>query len=222
MISGKIDPMKYSIFLLLLFISIDINAQKKPLVILSTTKTRVLYCCVENTVEVMVEGSPNKKFSVQIDKGDIKKTDRYHYEILPTEVGMRTLTVVDDKGVKLLEERLMVKAMPPPMFVVGGKAGGSSFTVNQFRAQGGVVQLYGCLSIGLPRAKVTAYTAMILRNDVLIVTHAIKGNAFSEELRKSLNDLQVGDKVVFENIEYQWNYCTTKSIAEGQMAFTIE
>jgi hypothetical protein len=214
--------MKYSTFLILLLLSANLFAQQKPKTVLSTTQTRVLYYGIDNPIEVMVEGSPLKKFSVKVDSGTIKKIDQYHYEITPIKVGLRIVTVTDSKGVKLLEEVMIVKAYPPPIFQVGGRVEGT-FSIPQLKAQGGISMFRDCFfNLYAPKSTVIGYTAKIFRNSDLIVQLEIKGNQFSKELRQAFNDLKVDDKVVFENIIYECLPCVSKEKYDSPLVFMIE
>ncbi len=205
--------MKYLLFILLLFVGRFSIAQKIPKVVLSTTKTRVLYCGIDNPIEVMMEGSPQRKFTVKIDSGTIKKLDQYHYEVTPTKIGRIIFTIIDDRGVKLLEELLMVKAYPPPLLAVGGQINGG-MAISKFKVQGGVSQFRDCFNMSEPKSEVTSYTIKVIRNNSSILKLDIKGKAFSDEFRKFFSELNEGDKVLFENIEYECLPCVTKAIAE--------
>jgi hypothetical protein len=215
--------MKYPTFLMLLLLSANLFGQQKPKVILSTSKTRVLYCGLDNTIEVMVEGSPQRKFTVKVDSGTLKKIDQYHYEFKPTKPGIAILLVLDEKGRELLRNLLPIRKLPPPVFTVGGHNNGS-MAINVFKAQGGITESKDCLTLtsGIPRSKVISYTINIYRNGNSLAMLQAKGEAFSDEARQLFNELKIDDKVVFSNIEYECLPCVRKEKLEGTMEFIME
>lgn len=179
----------FFVFCFLSLFSFSINAQT---VAIATEKMNVFYTGLTNSIVIAVEGIADEKLKVSIDNGQITKTERGHYNVIPQRVGSCNI-IIEWEGQKIIKP-FRVKAIPNPQIEVG-KRGGTSINADSFN---GMVALIVNFDIN-GACSVVGYTCTLagLVDDVKSIKVI---GPMSSEVSALLSKAKKGDKVIFSDI----------------------
>jgi gliding motility-associated protein GldM len=192
----------------------------------STDATRVFYSGgLENPLSVTGSGG-SEQIQLDIDGPGITKTPlgKGKFNIVCSQTGVAVVKVTDLKSKATQTFNIPIKKVPDPVALLGGKPGGSPFTVAQFRAQGGVqAKLKDFIFEGYT-FKVSSF-AMYFTGPgfdggapgIVEVT----GNAFNAEVRKLMGKCEPGTTVVIGNIRVADQIGNVRDL-DGNLTFVLE
>lgn len=192
--------MRLFVFLLLLFISHSIFAQRT---VIGLPKMNMLYIGLENPVNVAVDGVKAKNLVVEMNGGELKGENGSYVFIPDGSARLAVLKVgkKSKKGIKWIDSaEYRVRRVPKPEVLFGTKTGGKMsrgelMTVRQIYA--GLMEGFAFEGI---KYTVTSYQIMIV-SDGIFYTETIKGNVISSSTRKIFQSLQNGAVIIINNVE---------------------
>jgi len=176
-----------------------------PNATISPTKMNVLYRNLPNPISISVPGIPTDKLEVSMTNGKISKVEN-GWVAEPSELdgkGEKTKIIVnanvDGQSRKMLEMGFRVKKVPDPRAQVAGIASGS-IPLERLKTQQMVSAVLEDFFFDLTFV-VTSFDLSLAGSGGYYTIIPSKSNRLTDEQKKLLNGLRVGDKVNFENIK---------------------
>jgi len=173
-----------------------------PNVVVSPSKMNVFYYGVDNPVEISIPGISMDKISATISKGTIKPTGS-DFLVQPgagtTTCDITVYAVVEGTKRNMGTKTFRIKQVPPPIPRVSGITG-KTVPKNELAASLGVVaEMPKDFDFDL-KFKVTSFTlAATVRG--FNQEQSSKGQAFTEDQKRILNNLQSGNVISIINIK---------------------
>lgn len=192
--------MKYiQLIILFLFYSCIPSFGQKCVV--SNPEMNVIYLNWHNLIDVIIEGRYCKDLLVKTDNGTIERAEfSCRYTIIPAKAGIANIIVLEKRTKRLLQKiEYRVKTFPAPVAVVANQSGGE-INKKLLAVQLGLIAKNIDVSSSLV---VTSYNVHIISADIIAFSKGINGNKFSDELKKAIEKLKTGDRVIFSDIRYK-------------------
>ena len=173
-----------------------------PNVVVSPSKMNVFYYGVDNPVEISIPGISMDKISATISKGTIKPTGS-DFIVQPgsgtTTCDITVYAIVEGTKRNMGTKTFRIKQVPPPIPRVSGITG-KTVPKNELAASLGVVaEMPKDFDFDL-KFKVTSFTlAATIRG--FNQEQSSKGQAFTEDQKRILNNLQSGNVISIINIK---------------------
>lgn len=173
-----------------------------PSVVVSPSKMNVFYYGVDNPVEISIPGISMDKISATINKGTIKPTGS-DFIVQPgsgtTTCDITVYAIVEGTKRNMGTKTFRIKQVPPPIPRVSGITG-KTVPKNELAASLGVVaEMPKDFDFDL-KFKVTSFTlAATIRG--FNQEQSSKGQAFTEDQKRILNNLQSGNVISIINIK---------------------
>lgn len=159
-----------------------------------------VYVAIDNPLSIVVENVACDALFVSTDNGEIISKGAGHYDFRPDSVGIAELSIfqINGEDTILLENRKYRVQGLSANAKVGGLTRGN-MNIGQLKAQEGMVAHL----IGFPidaHFTIQSFTTQIYRHQELVVAIENEGGKFEPEVKFVLENIQLGDKVVFTNI----------------------
>ncbi|MDX2001795.1 MAG: GldM family protein [Chitinophagales bacterium] len=171
--------------------------------VIANSKENVLYVGLANSLDVAVNGYKCKDFRLTTDNGKLETTGNVcSYVIVPEQQGMATISVISKKTKKVIGVvKINVKGIPSPVAMID-RRGGGLIGKNVFKAQLGLTADILNMDIEA-RVIVTGFNMTLFRNNQVFLSKYCESSRFNDEIKAALNEIEVGDKIVFSNITYK-------------------
>ena len=199
---------RYLITFLLCVFSLSAFAQK--IAIETEYDRHEVYSCVENSINIVVQGHKPKSFFITTDNGIIRQDDnnsRRYYYLMPRKPGLAKIYVKEKKKsglVRIIDSvSCRVKRMPLSQARIFNKTGGEctkTLVCNFLIAPSAVVECCGFDA----KFSITGFTITVYRNEKEIFTRKIidlKGARVDSVTKVFFYTLQDKDSLIFTDIE---------------------
>ncbi|MFZ4399427.1 MAG: GldM family protein [Bacteroidales bacterium] len=191
--------MKRILCVLLIVISFSAFGQS---ISIANSKNNILYCGIENPLDVVVENMKCASFFLTTDNGQIKG-EKCSYIIIPEKYHQLTIYVkkiIKNDTILIGKKVFRVKKIPLPTAYIGSK-NCESIQKNYLIASGGIVARFLNMDFDLS-VKIDAFSVIIFRDKTPIYKNSVVGNKFSEELIAEFKKLQSNDELIFYNMTF--------------------
>jgi hypothetical protein len=197
----KINKNMKKNILIIIVLLITFNVLYSQTVAVDLVKMKVLYVGVENPIRIAVENYPCDNIIVKPTHGIIIRTlDNCHYYYKTDSCSLNNeiifVGVIEGKTIKWLDTiEYRVKRIPDPRLLIASRYGGL-IKKEDFINSSMIAHLQGFDFENI--ANFINYSYEIRRNDSLIWRETdIRGNVFTEKLKKEILSSQKGDKYLF-------------------------
>jgi hypothetical protein len=208
------------VFSLISSIFCELSAQKA---VIETVKANVLYIGVDNPIDIAVPKVASEKLKVSIDnEAKIQKISKGHYYVRLTRDG--EVTIMVEANGKTTKKTFQTKRIPDPIPMISGVGTGvgiseKSNLQNFIHGESLLAKLENFVFDA--RCSVQSFTVSIKPQNGEIYQTKVIGPVFSEDFKKRLLTLEVGDVVSFLGIKAR---CPGDSAARslGDLTYTMK
>ena len=165
-------------------------------VVISPLKMNTLYIGIYNPISFAINGKQCSNYSLTTKNGVIRQIEKCIYEVNPTTPGQSSIYVVDKKGILIDSVQFRVKTIPDPRPEFYPSKGNDI----RFERTEGVVAVLNYFDFDA-RFEILEYEFSAERAGTLLNTIRNVGSAYSEEVKRVIDKMKVGDIVRIENIK---------------------
>ncbi|WP_222165116.1 GldM family protein [Edaphocola aurantiacus] len=163
-------------------------------------KMNILYAGVPNPVSILVSGYKPEDVKMEMDKVVINRVDPVHYIFTPNAPGSVTLKIYGKE--KIIESyTYRVKTIPAPTVTLAGISDEGKISRQELLAQIGLVSSLNGFDYNVPQP-VSQYRVRVFRDGHKLADQSFaNGPKFTAEYNRMVNEVQVGDVIVFSEIQ---------------------
>lgn len=189
------------IFSALLFQSYSFSQQVYVIV---TKAENNVYVGIDNPITIVSAKISSTKIFAETDNGKIIKADNFcDYTLRPSRLGVVTITVykkTKTKSLAIANYQFKVVQFPSPIAFLGKYKSGDSVQFKYIDSIKGLRTELANLIICDVKFQIKAFTLIVFRGDSLVSYTKNETGFFSNDTKKILSQVKVGDRLMFVKI----------------------
>lgn len=199
--------MKFILLTIYTFLAFNTTAQK---VFIETELSRTLYCGIDNSISIWVEGYNTQELSYTVDAGEIisiDKSGRLVWRICSSNI-LRAKLIISSRKKIIQEIIFLVRKIPPPSISIPGKD--HRFPFSSFLWHGIRADIQSFIVEGIMCEVVSYDVNMTFKDSNDTIKFINKGAFLNKENIPYFNKLKPGDTVYVYNVEVKVG-CATQT-----------
>ncbi len=173
----------------------------RPSAVVSPTKMNVFYIGVPNPVSISAPGIPKESLRISMNGGSISGSNGT-YTVKVSSAGTARVNVAAEINGKIQNigtQEFRIKRIPDPIPQFAGKTSGALSSV-QIKSQNTVYAKLNGFEFDAV-FNVTGFNLLIAKPRADVILLKASGNDLTPDMRKAMNTVAPGTRVIFDNIE---------------------
>lgn len=164
-------------------------------------KMNILYKDVPNPLSLLVTGYKVEDIKIEMENAVITRIDPQRFTCTPTKTGNCQLNIYA-KNKKLATYIYRVRSMPAPIATLSGIEDEGALSLKEFISQLGLMSTIEGFEYDL-RLPISNYRIRLFRDGRKLKDQSFGGGPiFNHLCKQMMNNIQVGDIVVFSDMKY--------------------